>query len=124
MAEIHIFYPASGAPIVQNEYEAVKPGEHVRWHFHTVRTDIQTVKVKFTSTSALFFPTSSGPVNEFTKNLSTARFIWGVAPDLEGGNDRSDKYEIRAYNSSTVNSSTEITDIYIDPTIITEKPRP
>src|SRR5262245_29372558 len=120
MAEIHIFYPATGTPVVQNDYEAVKPGEHINWRFHSLRSDIKKVRIEFEQTDAYFFPTSSGAQTYMEKDLSVARFIWGIAPDLEGGPDRGDKYKIYALNSS----GTSISNAFIDPTIITEKPRP
>ena len=120
MAEIHVFFPPEGAPIVRNDPEAVVPGDHIEWRFHSLRPDIKKVRIEFADEAARFFPTPGGTQNSMDKDLGKGRFVWGTAPDIAGVSARGDKYSILAFDSDGV----LIENASVDPTIITEKPRP
>jgi hypothetical protein len=120
MAEIHVFFPPTGAPTVRNDPEAVVPGDHIEWRFHSLRPGIKKVRIQFADPAALFFPTPSGPLNGIEKDLGKGRFIWGTAPAVPSDSARGDKYSILALDGS----GNTITEASIDPTIITEHPRP
>jgi len=120
MAEIHVFFPPAGPPIVRNDPEAVMAGEQIEWRFHSLRPAIKAIRIEFADKSAGFFPTPGGVLHKLDKDLGKARFVWGTAPDVPNGGARGDKYSIMALDAK----GAPIVDACIDPTIITEKPRP
>jgi hypothetical protein len=120
MAEIHVFFPPTGAPIVRNDPEAVMAGEQIEWRFHSLRPAIKSIRIQFADPGARFFPTPGGVLNRLDKDLGKARFVWGTAPDVASGGARGDKYSILALDAK----GAPIEDACIDPTIITEKPYP
>jgi len=119
MTQIHVFFQTSGTT-VRNDPEAVKAGETIQWWFHSLRPEIKSVAIEFKETSAHYFPTPGGVMSRLDKDLNKANFIWGTAPDVGSGNARPDKYSILAFDAK----GDPIKDACIDPTIITEHPRP
>jgi hypothetical protein len=119
MTQVHVFFQNNGTT-VRNDPEAVKAGEQIEWWFHSLRDDIKSVRIEFEDANARYFPTPNGIVNKMEKDLLKARFIWGSAPDVGNDRYRADKYSIFALDAK----GQVIEDASIDPTIITEHPRP
>jgi hypothetical protein len=119
MAQIHVFFQPNGT-IVRNDPEAVQAGEQIEWWFHSLRPEIRSVRIQFEGKEARYFPTPAGVMTSLDKDLNKARFVWGTAPDSGNGHARGDKYSILAFDAK----GGQIDDACIDPTIITEPPRP
>ncbi|MCP3980868.1 MAG: hypothetical protein GY716_16320 [bacterium] len=128
MAEIMVFFPESGPPVVTPDIQAVCQEELINWIVLSQNRVVKEVKIGFTERDARFFPiTMSSPVNSCSRKLYECQNInaqfpwcgtmWGLAPYFKE-DGRKDKYTVYAYSSA----GEEIEELRLDPIIITRKP--
>ena len=121
MAEIHVVFPEDGEPLVYNLSTAVLKDEHIFWHIHNENPLVKKVKIAFEANggpAANFFPTSSGPLSEITKDLTKRTFIWGISPHTMGSGHKKDKYSIFGLKAN----GDDVPDAFVDPTILSDDP--
>jgi hypothetical protein len=131
VAEILVVFPRTGKPVVHNEHEAVMAGEPIYWHVHCRNKEVKNVELKFEEERAKFFPVKNSrnpnapDQNHYGKPVKWSKrngedigevTIWGQAPGYSLART-DDKYKVVA-----IGVKGELTEIELDPTIITDGP--
>jgi hypothetical protein len=126
MAEIQMIFPKKGVPTILNETLVLNSGEHVTWRVTTNNEKIDSVKVKFGDSEAVFFtrtgpdPFGSTDFHEYrqpVKNCKAA--FYGHVPGYPGATiPVFAKYTVSAYDAK----GKLIPGSQVDPEIITPRP--
>ncbi|MGH9870245.1 MAG: hypothetical protein ACREAA_19055 [Candidatus Polarisedimenticolia bacterium] len=116
MAEIHVYFPQSGSPIVMGDPVPVLKNEHIFWCIHNSNESVKKVEISFDQ-GAKFFPTSAGDKSTMSKEMSARQCIWGKSPHPLGSGQKRDKYTVKGLDALGQGVGAEL-----DPVIISDDP--
>ncbi len=118
MGDIHVIYPAGGAPIVRNDGEVMASDQRVTWCFHTDDPAVQEVEVEFKNQAEHpFFAPHVPPHRYRTRVGNGCADFYGRVPKYPGATSTViAKYTVRGLDRAGSRV------FEVDPVIITPKP--
>ena len=120
MPNIHVVFPATGNPMLNNGAEICPRGDVITWCFHSDNSNIKSVEVVFSDPGSTFFGNTATPLSHRKAMANGQADFYGHVPDypVPLSMPKIAKYTVRGYDAVTGGNVVA----EVDPVIVTSQP--